>query len=207
MRPPLLLRPDRLRSIERERPFGWLSCRLLKGDLLRLMSTSAKALYLHLALAADRRGLSFWGDRRIQETIGLNPAELQKAREQLIALDLLAFDGHSYQILSLPESAPPRRTCTSVPSIVTEPVLQKGGAFYLVLAIIGILNSAISLYYYARILKEMYFTRSEDDDLFPVDVPILHRTTALLLVVPTIGLGLFFGPVVHYIGSAIAFLG
>jgi hypothetical protein len=102
MRSPRLLRPDRLRSVERERPFGWLPCRLLRGDLLRLMSTSAKALYLHLALAADRCGLSFWGDRRIQETIGLDAAELHQAREQLIDLDLVAFDGHTYQLLSLP---------------------------------------------------------------------------------------------------------
>ena len=31
-----------------------------------------------------------------------------------------------------------------------------------VLAVIGILNSAISLYYYARILKEMFFEKSAD---------------------------------------------
>ena len=33
MRPAKLLRPDRLRTIER--PFAWLPCRLLTGDLLR----------------------------------------------------------------------------------------------------------------------------------------------------------------------------
>jgi hypothetical protein len=103
MRPPQLLRSDRLRSIDQERPFGWLPCRLLRGDLLRLMSTSAKALYLHLALAADRCGLSFWSDRRMQQTLGLDALELQQARDQLIDLDLLAFDGRTYQLLSLPD--------------------------------------------------------------------------------------------------------
>jgi hypothetical protein len=111
MRSLRLLRPDRLRSVERERPFGWLPCRLLRGDLLRLMSTSAKALYLHLALAADRCGLSFWGDRRIQATIGLDTDEFHQAREQLIDLDLVAFDGHTYQLLSLPE--PPSQLARS----------------------------------------------------------------------------------------------
>jgi hypothetical protein len=126
MRPPQLLRPGRLRSIERERPFGWLSCRLLTGDLLRSMSTTAKAIYLHLALAADRRGLSFWGDRRIQETIGLGAAELHQAREQLIDLDLLAFDGHTYQLLSLPDHAPPAPVPRPVPSDDAEPSDDRG---------------------------------------------------------------------------------
>jgi hypothetical protein len=115
MRPPQLLRPDRLRSVERERPFGWLPCRLLRCDLLRLMSTSAKALYLHLALAADRCGLSFWGDHRIQETIGLDAAELRQARQQLVELDLLAFDGRTYQLLSLPEHRPSEPARSAAP--------------------------------------------------------------------------------------------
>jgi len=95
-----LIRPDRVRAIER--PFGWLPCRLITGGLLRTMNNPAKLLYLHLALAADRRGLSFWGDTRIQEAVGLSAAELCQARQQLINLDLLAFDGHTYQLLSLP---------------------------------------------------------------------------------------------------------
>lgn len=105
MRPATLLRPDRLRTIER--PFAWLPCRLLTSDLLRTMSTHTKLLYLHLALAADRRGLSFWGDRRIQQLVGLAADELHQAREQLVDLDLLAFDGHTYQLLSLPKPAVP----------------------------------------------------------------------------------------------------
>jgi len=64
------LRPDRLRTIER--PFGWLPCRLLTGGMLAQMSGPARQLYLLLALAADRRGLSFCGDRRIQQTLGLD---------------------------------------------------------------------------------------------------------------------------------------
>jgi len=106
-RPRHLLRPDRLRSIERERPFGWLSCRLLTQGLLSKMSTSAKLLYMHLALAGDHQGISFWGDRRIQKALDLAADKLERAREQLINLDLLAFDGHRYQLLSLPDHAPP----------------------------------------------------------------------------------------------------
>jgi len=81
-------------------------------------------------------------------------------------------------------------------------VLKKGGAFYIVLAIIGILNSAISLYYYARILKEMYFTRSEE--AAPLAVPAVHRTMAVLLAVPTVLMGIYWSPVVSYIARALA---
>lgn len=119
MRPPKLLRPDRLRTLER--PFAWLPCRLLQGDLLRAMSTQAKLLYLHLALAADRRGLSYWGDRRIQHLLGIGANDLDQARQQLIELDLLAFDGRTYQLLSLPPEAPPTPAMSPEPAPTPAP--------------------------------------------------------------------------------------
>ena len=76
-------------------------------------------------------------------------------------------------------------------------VIHKGGVFYWVLAIIGILNSAISLFYYARILKAMYFTKATDTT--PLPVPVLHRATALAMAVPTLFLGLYWGPLMDYI--------
>jgi NADH-quinone oxidoreductase subunit N len=80
-------------------------------------------------------------------------------------------------------------------------VLKKGGPFYVILAVIGIINSAISLYYYARILKEMYFTDAEDKT--PVLVPGIHRTVALLLAVPTILIGIYWSPLVEMISRVI----
>lgn len=106
-----LLRPDRLRTIER--PFAWLPCRLLTGGLLSQMSRPAKLLYLMLALAADRRGISFYGDRRIQNLLGLASADLQQARADLISLDLLAFDGQTFQLLSLPSDRPTAAPATT----------------------------------------------------------------------------------------------
>ena len=80
-------------------------------------------------------------------------------------------------------------------------VLKKGGAFYVILAIIGVLNSAISLYYYARILKEMFFNAAEEKSL--VLVPGLHRGVALVLAVPTILLGVYWSPLVDLIGRVL----
>jgi len=100
-----LLQPDRLRLIER--PFAWLPCRLLTQRILDNMSPEAAQLYLLLVLASDRQGLSFFGERRICDTLGLTSSKLQLARSQLQALDLVAFDGKTYQLLSLPHHKSP----------------------------------------------------------------------------------------------------
>src|SRR5262249_5619031 len=58
-------------------------------------------------------------------------------------------------------------------------LLARGGSLMVTLAVIGILNSAVSLYYYARVLKAMYFEAA------PVEAPLrvsrLHATTLALL--------------------------
>jgi len=111
-RPPQLLRPERLRSIER--PFGWLPCRLLSGGWIEALGGQAKLLYMLLATAADRQGLSFYSDDRIEQVLALGAGDLARARLELTELDLLAFDGRLYQLLSLPIH-PPRPACLSGP--------------------------------------------------------------------------------------------
>jgi NADH-quinone oxidoreductase subunit N len=81
-------------------------------------------------------------------------------------------------------------------------VLKKGGVFFTALAVIGILNSAVSLYYYARILKEMWFERSPVAE--PLAVATLHRTLALVLAVPTVALGIYWAPLVDVISRAVS---
>ena len=46
------------------------------------------------------------------------------------------------------------------------------------LAIIGILNSVVSLYYYFRIVKAMYFVKAENDDKISAH-PIVHWSIIL----------------------------
>ncbi len=84
-------------------------------------------------------------------------------------------------------------------------VLDRGGTFYWVLALIGILNSAISLYYYARILKEMFFRLP--DDTSPLAVPTVHRAAAMLLAVPTLLFGIYWAPLKDYIDTALNIVG
>lgn len=98
-----LLLPDRVRIVER--PFGWVPCRMLTNGTIASMSPDERQLYLVLALAADRQGISFYGDRRIRRILGCNQHELELARHALMARDLLAYDGATYQMLPLPVDA------------------------------------------------------------------------------------------------------
>lgn len=95
-----LLRPDRLRTVEY--PFGWMPCRMLTNGTIANMSPIERQLYLVLVLAADRRGISYHGDQRIQHTLGCTQEELGQARSDLKTRDLLAYDGATYQLLTLP---------------------------------------------------------------------------------------------------------
>lgn len=70
------------------------------------MSPHARQLYLLLVLAADRRGLSFYGIRRCQQILGLSETQLRHARMELIEMQLLASDGTTHQLLALPATHP-----------------------------------------------------------------------------------------------------
>lgn len=61
------------------------------------------------------------------------------------------------------------------------------------LAIIGVLNSVVSLYYYTRIVKVMFFETAEHPEAATI-APV-HTVLMVALLIPTVGLGLFWGPV------------
>jgi len=60
------------------------------------------------------------------------------------------------------------------------------------LAIIGLLNSVISLFYYARIVKTMFFDTADDTD--PVFFSFGNRALLVVFVVPTLIIGVFWNP-------------
>jgi NADH-quinone oxidoreductase subunit N len=67
---------------------------------------------------------------------------------------------------------------------------------YYWLAVIGVLNSVVSLYYYVRIVKVMYLD-IPDEGTMPAAVPVsrLHGLVLGLLAVPTVYFGIRFGVV------------
>lgn len=106
-----LLQPERLRNVEP--PFGWVPCRLLSDGLLTKMAPATRQLYLFLVLAADRRGVSFYGMRRCQQILQLSESDLRKAHRELVGMDLLASDGRTHQLLSLPTQTTRHETFTA----------------------------------------------------------------------------------------------
>jgi NADH-quinone oxidoreductase subunit N len=71
-----------------------------------------------------------------------------------------------------------------------------------VLALVGVLNSAVSLFYYARIIKAMYLEEALDQR--PLPVPALYTGVLVALAVPLLVLGLYWGPLVSWASQAFA---
>ena len=71
-------------------------------------------------------------------------------------------------------------------------LLEKGGTLLVTLALIGVVNSAISLYYYARILKAMYLDRPVVEDQVAIDRQ--HGVLLGMMAVPIVVLGILWSP-------------
>jgi NADH-quinone oxidoreductase subunit N len=81
-------------------------------------------------------------------------------------------------------------------------VFQGSGMFY-ALALVGVLNSAVSLYYYARVVRSMFLEQPEDPTPIASDgfaKAVLLPICAFLLVS-----GVYFGPLASWARSAVDF--
>jgi NADH-quinone oxidoreductase subunit N len=65
--------------------------------------------------------------------------------------------------------------------------------FFYVVALIGVLNSAVSLYYYARVVKVMYLEPPQTP-IAPMPVGRSHAVLLTALAVPTVLFGVFWAP-------------
>ncbi|HTX18704.1 MAG TPA: NADH-quinone oxidoreductase subunit N [Bacteroidota bacterium] len=74
------------------------------------------------------------------------------------------------------------------------------------LAIVGVLNSVISLYYYVRIFRNM-FLRDSEGSAEPLTFDAMSIVVLLVLLVPTLALGLYFGPLVTFAQNSVAMFG
>jgi hypothetical protein len=105
MMPKRVLRPERLRQAPAQ--FSWIDQRLVRENFLRHGQPAAWALYLVLVSVADAQGLSYYSDATLSRLLKLEPLQLARARQQLVAGDLLAFERPLYQVLGLPPAAAP----------------------------------------------------------------------------------------------------
>jgi len=98
------IRPDRVRRIGGDgRGFAFLPNRFLHGGFFASLTHHERSLYLFLALAGDRDGVSFYAYDRICSVLELTVEDYIEVRNRLIAMDLIAFDGTRFQVLSLPD--------------------------------------------------------------------------------------------------------
>jgi NADH-quinone oxidoreductase subunit N len=82
-------------------------------------------------------------------------------------------------------------------------VLERGGVF-VVLALVAIINSVVSLYYYAKVVKLM-FLDSPDPGAKSLSIAVNHFTLLVPLTVLTIVFGIYFSPLIRYTGQSLRF--
>jgi NADH-quinone oxidoreductase subunit N len=74
------------------------------------------------------------------------------------------------------------------------------------LAIVGAINSVISLYYYVRVVRNI-FLRDPEAGAERIVFTIPQIAIVLLLVVPTLVLGLYYSPIVELANSSVIMIG
>ena len=73
---------------------------------------------MFLVTVADGEGLSYYGEASLLRCLGLDRERLARARRDLIALDLIAYDPPLYQVLGLPDVVPVAVRCARLHAIL-----------------------------------------------------------------------------------------
>jgi len=75
----------------------------------------AAALYLFLITVSDAQGLSYYGTSTLARRLHLSEEEFTAARQQLMALELIAYEAPLYQVLALPGTVAAPRPAPRAP--------------------------------------------------------------------------------------------
>jgi len=90
---------QRLRQVPPQ--FSWIDHRLVRDRHISRCSANALALYLFLVTVADGQGLSYYADPTICRLLPLDAEALCRARQELIANHMIAYQRPLYQVLAL----------------------------------------------------------------------------------------------------------
>ncbi len=74
------------------------------------------------------------------------------------------------------------------------------------LAVVGVLNSVVSLYYYIRVVRNM-FLRDPELEKSSISLSTTHIVVMLILLIPTLLFGVYFGPIVDFAQGSVAMFG
>jgi len=103
--------PKNIRNIKSS--FAWIDHRLIRNGFLEVMTHQDMVLYLFLILVADKNGVSFYRKEKICQAVSLDYNQFEIAKDRLINMNLIAFEGYSvlssngyYQILPVETKAP-----------------------------------------------------------------------------------------------------
>ena len=80
--------------------WSWVDRRFIREHMAYL-SREAVLLYFFLSAAADKHGLSFYGDGTLATLLRMTLSTLIQARDELLARDLIAHEVRFTQVLSL----------------------------------------------------------------------------------------------------------
>lgn len=80
------------------------------------------------------------------------------------------------------------------------------GTVFLTLAIIGVLTSAVSLYYYFKIPLQMYLREAEEESQTPIEFGAFANGLVAFLMIVTIGFGLYFAPLANFAKKSVIML-
>jgi hypothetical protein len=98
---------DRVRKIAGS--FAFVEHRFLRSGFFTVLTQHELLLYIFLVLVADRNGLSYYSYDKICILLKITLDDYIIARDGLIEKDLIAFNGHLFQVLSLPKQPPQDR--------------------------------------------------------------------------------------------------
>jgi NADH-quinone oxidoreductase subunit N len=82
-------------------------------------------------------------------------------------------------------------------------VVKRNEFWYWVLVVIAVVNSAVSLYYYMKVVRAMFLTAPIKDE--PLKPGLGYNMVALALMVPVLVLGVYWAPVTQTIQRSLAF--
>ena len=100
-----VLRPERLRQVPEQ--FSWVDQALVQRHFIDRCDARAAALYLFLVTVSDAQGLSYYGEATLTARLRLSTEELDVARQQLLQIELVAYQAPLYQVLALSGNTPP----------------------------------------------------------------------------------------------------
>lgn len=75
------------------------------------------------------------------------------------------------------------------------------------LAIVGAINSVISLYYYVRVFRNMYLRSDERHQHVAFDFTYPQKLVVMILLIPTLLFGLYFGPLISLAQASVKIFG